>query len=201
MTRDSSSWIGQTLGLLSVSRTRGRMAQFLIGATRSVERALRRGSGDWGSQLRKCSDISHTPRENSSCNLLTTQCLGWSGQVDLCFAWPRRLSNLLRIQRAQTARIPRSRRSTHVLHTRSRGTDDLKPSNVLIFGFMSKVADLGRVFQFGTTTQDDGDAFVGDQRGIDRRAGDHSADPFLLHSETRISVLEVGAAPLSVTPL
>jgi eukaryotic-like serine/threonine-protein kinase len=48
------------------------------------------------------------------------------------------------------------------LHSREIAHQDLKPSNVLVFGNLSKVADLGRASQFGVTAPHDGDPFAGD---------------------------------------
>jgi serine/threonine protein kinase len=48
------------------------------------------------------------------------------------------------------------------LHSREIAHQDLKPSNVLVFGNLSKVADLGRASKFGVTAPHDGDPFAGD---------------------------------------
>jgi serine/threonine protein kinase len=48
------------------------------------------------------------------------------------------------------------------LHGHNIAHQDLKPSNVLVFGPLSKVADLGRASQFGVVAPHDGHAFAGD---------------------------------------
>ena len=48
------------------------------------------------------------------------------------------------------------------LHAQNIAHQDLKPSNVLLFGSTSKVSDLGRASQFGMVAPHDGDGFAGD---------------------------------------
>jgi eukaryotic-like serine/threonine-protein kinase len=48
------------------------------------------------------------------------------------------------------------------LHSQNIAHQDLKPSNVLLFGATSKVADLGRASQFGMVAPHDRESFAGD---------------------------------------
>lgn len=48
------------------------------------------------------------------------------------------------------------------LHGQQIAHQDLKPSNVLLFGSTAKVSDLGRASQFGVTAPHDGHPFAGD---------------------------------------